>query len=380
MQTKLEAKERKTLSSHTRYLYWQAEGQRTKYEEIKDYDIPEFDTLLDQPKQSKSQLIWDTMKKLPDAYLRSRYRPNASSDPKKGKSTLVHKLRENKWVPQKQNGQKNIGFVKPSEAVVELLPKGFSYEPEENWLTAIEFGKAERDRKEEERQKEEQATQEYQGKSKAAQEVGFSSLEEVQEAKEVLELKRKDPEGFKKWEESRKPKPAFPEKSSRKPERRQKKLAEQHANAPGKEYETRERSVRTTRGTIDPDTYLKNEYTHEATNQMVCQICKEEMPFRKRDGEYYFEAVEALSKDYFPKEHGPQFLALCPLCAAMYKEFVKRDETTMKELYHALKNSDELEVPLTLGEWETSLRFVGTHRQAMRTILDSRQHEDSPSP
>ena len=52
---------------------------------------------------------------------------------------------------------------------------------------------------------------------------------------------------------------------------------------------------------------------------------------------------------------------------------MKNDETAMKELHHALKNSDELEVPLTLGEWPTSLRFVETHRQDMRTILDSRQ-------
>ena len=45
------------------------------------------------------------------------------------------------------------------------------------------------------------------------------------------------------------------------------------------------------------------------------------MPFKKRDGEYYFESVEALSKAYFLKEREPQFLALCLLCAAMYKEF-----------------------------------------------------------
>ena len=371
VQTKLEAEKKRYLSDHTRYLWWRAKGRRSEYEEIKDYDIPAFDILLDQPKRSKSQLIWDTMKELPDTYLRASYRPNASSYPEKGKSTLVHKLRENKWVPQKQSGQKNIDFVKPSEAVVGLLPKGFSYEPEAGWLAAVEFGKAERDRKEEERQKKEQATREYQGKSEAAQEVGFSSLEEAQEAKEVLELKREDPEGFKKWEEGRKPKPAFPEKSSRNPERRQKKLVEHHANASEKEYETRERSVRITRGTIDPDTWLKNEYTHDDTNQMVCQICKEEMPFGKRDGEYYFEAVEALSKDYFSKEHGPQFLALCPLCAAMYKEFVKNDESAMQDVKDKLTDSDGLEIPLRLGELDTSIRFVETHRQDLKTILQN---------
>jgi len=48
------------------------------------------------------------------------------------------------------------------------------------------------------------------------------------------------------------------------------------------------------------------------------------MPFKKRNGEYYFEAVELLSKDDFPKEHHSQFIALCPLCSAKYKEFIKK--------------------------------------------------------
>ena len=105
---------------------------------------------------------------------------------------------------------------------------------------------------------------------------------------------------------------------------------------------------------------------------MVCQICKGEMPFKKRDGEYYFETVEALSKDYFAKEHEAQFLALCPLCAAMYKEFVKRDEDAMKELHRVLKDSDDLEGPLKLGDLATSIQFVQTHRQDMKTILQNR--------
>ena len=103
---------------------------------------------------------------------------------------------------------------------------------------------------------------------------------------------------------------------------------------------------------------------------MICQICQNKMPFKKRDGEYYFEAVEALSKEYFSKEHEAQFLALCPLCAAKYKEFVKYDESAMHELHRALKNSNSLEVPLRLGDWKINLRFVETHRQDLRTILN----------
>ncbi len=160
----------------------------------------------------------------------------------------------------------------------------------------------------------------------------------------------------------------FPQRNTTNPERRQERLRERMENASGKEFETRPRSVRTSRTSIDPKTWLRNLYTNDS-DQMVCQICESEMPFRKRDGEHYFEAVEALSLEYFGKEQDAQFLALCPLCAAMYQEFVKCDEEQEAELYHALQSAEGLEVPVKLGEWETSVRFVERHWRDMKTIL-----------
>ena len=160
----------------------------------------------------------------------------------------------------------------------------------------------------------------------------------------------------------------FPQRSTANPERRQERLKERMENASDKEYETRPRSVRTSRSSIDPKIVLRNLYAN-SSDQVICQICKREMPFRGRDGKYYFEAVEAFSLEYFGKENEVQFLALCPLCAAKYKEFVKRDEETMRELHHALQSADGLDVPLNLGEWETSIQFVETHWRDMKTIL-----------
>jgi len=161
----------------------------------------------------------------------------------------------------------------------------------------------------------------------------------------------------------------FPQRSTINPERRQERVKERMENAPDKEYEARQRSVRTSRGSIDPSIWLRNLYTNDS-DQMLCQICKEEMPFRKRTGEHYFEAVEALSLEYFGKEQDAQFLALCPLCAAMYQEFVQRDEEQEAKLHHALQNMEKPEVPVTLGEWETSVRFVERHWLDMKTVLN----------
>ena len=164
--------------------------------------------------------------------------------------------------------------------------------------------------------------------------------------------------------------PPFSENESQSPGRRGEKLKAQVEDAPEKKFENRKGSIRTTRGEIDPDVYLRNQYTNQ-DDHLICQICKKEMPFKKRDSEYYFEAVEALSGKYFTKEHEAQFLALCPECAARYKEFVKRDKTAMKNLHHTMKNSDELEIALKLGKLETSIKFVETHRKDMRTILQT---------
>lgn len=194
---------------------------------------------------------------------------------------------------------------------------------------------------------------------------------------EDIEILRQHPEEFKQWKatiSAQTQKPAFPERASSNPERRREKLAEQLDEAPNKKYEQRDRSVRTTRVSVDPALWLRSQYKNEF-GQMICQICEGEMPFIKRDGEYHFETVEALSKEHFPKEQDAQFLALCPLCAAMYKEFVKRDEQAMLDLKNALMNTDKFTVPLRLGKLDTGIRFVERHYHDIKTILDG-----GPSP
>jgi len=91
---------------------------------------------------------------------------------------------------------------------------------------------------------------------------------------------------------------------------------------------------------------------------------------KKRDGEYYFEAVEALSMERLPKEHEAQFLALCPLCAAKYKEFIKNDEEAMAGFKKGLIDSDSPEIPVNLGDESRTVRFVETHWSDLKTILN----------
>lgn len=200
--------------------------------------------------------------------------------------------------------------------------------------------------------------------AKLAEEAGISS--------DDINFVRDNPEEFKQWKAALaalKERPTFPTRPVANPERREERLGEQLSDAPDKEYEKRERSVRTTNGAIDPITWLRNQYTNEA-DQMVCQICKEEMPFRKRDGAHYFEKKEVLSKKYLPKEHEAQYLALCPLCAAMYEEFVKSDDDAMADLKNKLVSTVDCDIPITLGDQETSIRFVETHHHDLKVIIE----------
>lgn len=162
-------------------------------------------------------------------------------------------------------------------------------------------------------------------------------------------------------------KPSFPTRPIKNIERRKEKIDEQLGEAEVKKYEKRKRSIRTSRGSIAPDIWLRNQYTNEL-GQMICQICQTEMPFKKRNGEYYFEAIEALPNN---KEFEAGYLALCPLCAAMYNEFLKHDKEALKDFKASLLSSSINEIPLSLGSWNTTIRFVDTHFHDIKEFIEN---------
>ena len=299
-----------------------------------------------------SLAVWKTLCRVEEEKLSAFYLPNdANRDKQRRESSfLVNQLKSCKWIPDKDGC-----FRLPADVTKESLHADFPYNNRNGWLDAIGFGEnAKRQRAD------------YIDLTRNAREIGFDNADDAKKWVEIAKMGISPDEVRSKFM----PSPEFPTSSVSNPERRQARFAEQLHDSPEKKYEPKQRSVRTTRGEIDPRTYLENQYTND-DDQMICQICQEEMPFKKRDGEYYFETVEAFSKDELSKEHNSRFLALCPECAARYKEFVKNDEDTMKRVYNVLKNSDTLEIVLQLGELKRSLRFVETHRQDIRTILQN---------
>lgn len=161
---------------------------------------------------------------------------------------------------------------------------------------------------------------------------------------------------------------SFPSRPTNNPDRRRQKVGERLDESPEKTYEIRSRNVRVSAGGLEQQPYLAEAYTNE-DEQMICQICQDEMPFKKRDGQPYFEAVE-LSPNT-PKEYAASYLALCPLCAAKYKEFIKRDPQRMTAVEEAVKQAipqEPILIPLQLDQ-PAEIRFVETHMIDLQEVL-----------
>lgn len=312
-----------------------------------DIHIEELTHALIKPSIEKSLIIWNTLcvpyrRCIKGKILRSSrqdFSPNASTyiEEEMTSENFGRLLMDSAWLPSDSNK-----FKRPAEICLDELPREF----ERNEKLSILLG------------------MKKDVIAKLAEEAGISS--------KILDYATKNPKKIERLiakEASRKAPPTFPGSPVRNPERRKQRIGEQLSNAPNKEYEKRERNVRITNSDIDPRTWLRNQYTNE-DDQMVCQICKEEMPFRKRDGTHYFEKKEVFSRDYLPKEYESQYLALCPLCAAKYDEFIKTDKNCMKELRDAIFRSEDSVIPIILGNEKTTIRFTETHYHDLKTIVE----------
>jgi hypothetical protein len=326
---------------------------------VENYDLHGLESFLlslqnvmdfDQKKKT-SLVLWRYLKehlKLDSLFLKGRYQWFYYSwHSKRFDSLILARLRNTKWISTKSATLERPGDLTTGQLLDECLDA-----KELILALGIQHGDSHA------------ILSEEQKRHVYATALGVT-LEDV----EFLKKHSEEFEQLKNTIAARNEKPIFPTRLVTNPERRQERLTEQLTDTPEKVYEERERSVRITGRLIDQTLWLRNQYTNDI-GQIVCQICEEEMPFKKRDGEYYFEAVEALSKEYFGKEHEAQFLALCPLCAAMYKEFVKLDESAMKELAQSLRTSEKPRVALKLGKIETSVQFVESHWHDIKTILE----------
>lgn len=301
-----------------------------------------------------SHSIWNTMCKADPKMLVAQYIPNEKRrNEKKSKSSfLVDHLAENSWVPDRDGH-----FLRPSEVTQETLHSDFKFDDRNGWLTAIQFGESTRKRSEE-----------YRSRNRDAQNMGFASAEVAEEVARLL--KDLTVEDIRSMAAQRK-QTEQPNQSAHDPDRRRKHVLTNMADAPSKESVLRERSIQIgiRADTVDAKTYLRANYKN-AVGDLVCQCCQQEMPFRLRTGEHYFEAVQCVADN--EKLHMKTRLALCPTCAAMYQHARETDDTEIRRRiveHTADDQTPSVEIPVRLAGRDHTLRFVGTHWLDLKTVL-----------
>ncbi len=306
-----------------------------------DYYIESLKELLEENNVDIARLVWRTLARAEPCVLKARYRPNKRWPIPPVPSSLVQTLRSAKWIPGKDGK-----YYLPREISQKSLRDDFEYDDRNGWLTAVEFA-----------EEEQKATKEYRQREDMAKQLGFT-LQDI----DFLTTLKKSPQDYKeiqrRMEEKSSTPTEFPERPSIDPERRTQRAKERAGEAAERKYERRNRSVRVSKPAGDKVTYLEQNYTDDQ-EQLRCQICENEMPFRRRDGRYYFEAVQLF--DNLDKEHNAAYVALCPLCAAKFKELVKRDAKQCQRLREDIVNSKELRMELELGKESGSIRFVEEH-------------------
>jgi len=348
----------------------------TEHGIVKDYYIEKLSEWIREQHEVNEfvQLLWDTMMRISEECLEARYKQNKRHNAPSwdGASTLVQILRDNPWVPQE-----NSKPAKPEDTELELLPSNLQLDKDKKWLEAVGFpiGKNANLKSKEIATKEEQEKNE-EALSTLANSHGLpkddikrflSVVKEANESSVFIE------ELCKAIIHSKKQKPEFPQDSPPNPKYRDNRIADEVPGSPQKEYELRVRNTRVSKPDFDPEPYLRERYTN-SNDEMICQICEDIMPFKKIDGDYYFEAVEIFDKENMPKEHQIPHLALCPTCAAKYKEFVKRPKGQYATIKGAIARFDFSRQPenysirIKLDE-DTEIRFTEKHLRDVQSVL-----------
>jgi hypothetical protein len=322
----------------------------------RDYTIDAIDMLLASPSIALSKLVWNTMQQLPANYLKATHQKSRSWGARYANSQLVHHLRKAAWVPQEEGN-----FVRPAEADRDLLPEGFAFDPGWPWLKAIQFGEDEVKRGEARQQRQ-----------VLAETLGFADVESMDRAKRFAALPADEQERFLAAVEERRDF-ELPEHEPSNPERRAERVGKQAQEAPDREFEKRTRSVAVGRAEVKEEAsqYLRQQYTN-GDGVMICQVCKEGLPFKLDDGTDYFEKVWFLTE--LEKQHHQNYLALCPNHAAMF-QYANGSGEELLGSFLAI-GGNELEV--VLAQQDASIYFTRTHIADLKAVIESERedHED----
>lgn len=347
------------ISLNPRYDYLKgAPGIEFTYTGVnKDFTILGLIELLEANNKYISLMIWNLMRlknkqRIINDVCLATYRYNKSNEKRTVDSYLICMLRDYAWVPLRDGS-----FVKPSEATKDTLPQEFVVDDDQIWLKKINFGVNVQKKLEESKEKE-----------KHARELGFKDQETLNDAQRFAKL---PPEVRERYLNEYESELELPQNTPKNPHLRKERVGQQAEEAPEDTKSMKQRSVSNNDQEVkqNAEVYLRHQYTN-TDEEMICQICTKELPFKKPDGQYYFEKInfiQNLKKLYFQN-----YLALCPNHAAMFK-VANESKDTLLDTFMNLENN-YLEV--TLAGKKLEIYFTDTHIHDMKTVINTDENEE----
>jgi len=327
-----------------------------------DTDIVGLVKLCNASSEEISKIIWNTLNsgKIIQGVsnsmrigVKAAYSKSHSAGIRFADAQYIHTLRSEAWVPQ-DGGR----FVKPSDASSALLPEGLSFDTESVWIKAVNFG-ADVLKDTEEKAKQDEWAKET---------LGTTEKEKLDRARQFLELPDDEQERFLESQKSKQ----LPNHESADPSRRAGKVAAGALDAQERSGEVRERTIQVGMADVmkEAEGYLLNLYTND-DNEMICQICRKELPFKKvSDGSYYFEKVEFVKG--LDRRHHQNYLALCPNHAAMFKHA----NGSLKELKPDFGGITGNVLEIELAGRQESIYFSKNHAADIKAVLLAESKSD----
>ena len=331
---------------------WSQNTRRSDYTTATDWEIRDFEQIIRTGDHDLLRTLWHSVvdAKTDKAY--AVYQANARAERHTFASQLARALTSTAWILDR-DGEMRL----PRDITEDDLRGGWPVPPDGSLVRELDFGAAvaQRSRKEIE-------VSEYL-RDEGLPEDGLALLRAMSEpgAREAVEEFLRD----------RKARDRFPDAASRDPARRAEVASRDAADAPRHSTTVRERSVVVgqQQAAAEARAYLREQYT-TADGEMFCQACRKILPFRMRDGRWYFEAV-----DFVPSRaqvHRVNKVALCPLCAAMYQRVRDTgDAALLDELARLTVGPDQgaVHVPVVVNGTHVGLRFTGKHAIDLKAAL-----------
>ena len=328
------------------------------------------------------------------SYDTNYYKLNRNYSGRYDESTVLKVLKETKWVPDK-----NGTFRIPSDVSRDTIDTSFIIDESNGFLDAICFGANAKKQEEKKKAIEQRAFLKQEKQKQAARWLDFNSPEDViaskEAARKVAELRELgididdviSAEKKKKKENERMSIDAM--MSSRRderyidgnrsdydvvamvsnPERRKKKLEEDLSE---KSHDSKRKIKITDEEQINKEEkqFLYNQYSGK------CQVCSKRII--KRDGSYYFEAINLLDTSKLDRKYliglniGWNSLCLCPNCAAEYKH----GAVSLYDFYERVKKviidktiDDYIEFSIRMQGEKRELRYSPVHLFGLQTAL-----------